>query len=68
MKQVIINVEGVPIDSKVLGHLIICGIVKSQIVADNPNTPNKRKSFLLSCVEKGTELLNRLDEVNNPKL
>ena len=68
MEQKFIEIEGVKIESKILEYLLISGMIKAQLDADETFTPKTRKDFLLSCVEKGRELVNRLDDINNPKL
>ena len=68
MEQRFIEIEGLQVDSEALEYLILCGTMKAQMEANEEFTPQKRKKFLLSCVEKGKELMNRLDEVNNPKV
>ena len=68
MEQRFIDIEGVQVDSETLYYLILCGTMKSQMEANEPFRTENRKKFLLSCVEYGKELMNRLDEVNNPKV
>lgn len=68
MEQKFIEIEGVKIESKILEYLLISGMIKAQLDADETFTPKTRKDFLLSCVEKGRKLVNRLDDINNPKL
>lgn len=68
MEQKFIDIEGVQVDSEALEYLLICGMMRAQMDANEQFTPEKRKKFLLSCVEKGKELTDRLNEVNNPKI
>ena len=68
MEQNFIDIEGVQVNTGTLEYLLISGIMRAQMDANEQFTPKKRKKYLLHCVEKGKEILNRLNEVNNPKI
>lgn len=67
MEQNFIEIEGVQVDSEALFYLILCGTMKAQMEATDNLTAKKRTKFLSSCVEYGKAIMNRLEDINNPK-
>ena len=68
MEQQFIEIEGLQVDVEALYYLILCGTMKSQMESTDTLTPKKRVQFLSSCVEYGKELMNKLEDIKNPKL
>lgn len=68
MEQKFIEIEGLQVDVEALYYLVLCGTMKAQMESTDTLTPKKRINFLSSCVEYGKELMNRLEDINNPKI